>query len=172
MQPPRAPLAVPSAGRFLHIYPLPVAFACDSTEVAYRRPAWLTGRCHPSSFPLSESLIILLYGVLYGRANARLMYFSRAPRCGPGDRARGGRKNQRRRGRNGARQGASGQGLRGSLEPPGPLLTRLHTASTEYSACLPTLLSPLAKRTFSSQVHDPSKPLVFFDITIDGSCRR
>jgi hypothetical protein len=40
----------------------------------------------------------------------------------------------------------------GSLEPPGPLPMHLHTMYMEYSECLPTLLTPLAERTFFSQV--------------------
>ena len=39
-----------------------------------------------------------------------------------------------------------------SLEPPGPLLTRLHTTCMEYPECLPGLLSPLAERTPCFQV--------------------
>jgi hypothetical protein len=33
-------------------------------------------------------------------------------------------------------------GSGGSLEPPGPLLTRLHTVHTAYSECLPAHLNP------------------------------
>ena len=40
----------------------------------------------------------------------------------------------------------------GSLEPPGPRLTHLHTIYTAYSECLPTRLNPVAERTFFSQV--------------------
>jgi hypothetical protein len=43
-------------------------------------------------------------------------------------------------------------GSGGSLEPPGPLLTRLHTVYMAYSECLPTRLNPLAERTCFSQV--------------------
>ena len=42
-------------------------------------------------------------------------------------------------------------GSGGSLEPPGPLLTHLHTVYMAHSECLPTRLSPLAKRTCFSQ---------------------
>jgi hypothetical protein len=35
----------------------------------------------------------------------------------------------------------------GSLEPPGSLLTHLHTAYMAYSECLPTRLNLLAERT-------------------------
>ena len=38
------------------------------------------------------------------------------------------------------------------LEPPGPLLTRLHTVYMAYSERLPTRLNPLAERTCFSQV--------------------
>jgi len=38
------------------------------------------------------------------------------------------------------------------LEPPGPLLTHLHTVYMAYSECLPTRLNPLAERTCFSQV--------------------
>jgi hypothetical protein len=37
-------------------------------------------------------------------------------------------------------------GSGGSLEPPGPLLTHLHTVYMAYSECLPTRLNPLAER--------------------------
>ena len=37
------------------------------------------------------------------------------------------------------------------LEPPGPLLTHLHTVHIAYSECLPTRLNPLAERTCFSQ---------------------
>jgi hypothetical protein len=43
-------------------------------------------------------------------------------------------------------------GSGGSLEPPGPLLTHLHTVHTAYSERLPTRLNPLAERTCFSQV--------------------
>ena len=43
-------------------------------------------------------------------------------------------------------------GTGGSLEPPGPLLTRLHTVYMAYSERLPTRLNPLAERTCFSQV--------------------
>jgi hypothetical protein len=43
--------------------------------------------------------------------------------------------------------GASG----GSLEPPGSLLTHLHTVYMAYSECLRTLLNPLAERKLFSQ---------------------
>jgi hypothetical protein len=43
-------------------------------------------------------------------------------------------------------------GSGGSLEPPGPLLTHLHTIYIAYSGCLPTRLNPLAERTCFSQV--------------------
>jgi hypothetical protein len=39
------------------------------------------------------------------------------------------------------------EGSWGSLEPPGPRLTHLHTVYMAYSECLPTRLSPLAERT-------------------------
>jgi hypothetical protein len=42
-------------------------------------------------------------------------------------------------------------GSGGSLEPPGPLLTHLHTVSMAYSECVPTRLNPLAERTCFSQ---------------------
>ena len=38
------------------------------------------------------------------------------------------------------------------LEPPGPLLTHIHTVYIRYSECLPTYLNPLAERTCFSQV--------------------
>ena len=38
------------------------------------------------------------------------------------------------------------------LEPPGPLLTHLHTVCIAYSECLPTRWNPLAERTCFSQV--------------------
>ena len=38
------------------------------------------------------------------------------------------------------------------LEPPGPLLTHLHTVYIAYSERLPTRLNPLAERTCFSQV--------------------
>jgi hypothetical protein len=38
------------------------------------------------------------------------------------------------------------------LEPPGPLLTHLHTVYMAYSECLPTRLNLLAERTRFSQV--------------------
>ena len=38
------------------------------------------------------------------------------------------------------------------LEPPGPLLTHLHTVYMAYSERLPTRLNPLAERTCFSQV--------------------
>ena len=38
------------------------------------------------------------------------------------------------------------------LEPPGPLLTHLHTVYMVYSERLPTRLNPLAERTCCSQV--------------------
>ena len=38
------------------------------------------------------------------------------------------------------------------LDPPGPLLTHLHTVYMAYSECLPTRLNPLAERTCFSQV--------------------
>jgi hypothetical protein len=45
------------------------------------------------------------------------------------------------------------EGSRGSLEPPGSLLTHLHTVYMPYSECLPTHLNPLvAERTCFSQV--------------------
>jgi hypothetical protein len=43
-------------------------------------------------------------------------------------------------------------GSGGSLEPPGPLLTHLHTVHIAYSECLPTRLNLLAERTYFSQV--------------------
>jgi hypothetical protein len=43
-------------------------------------------------------------------------------------------------------------GSRGSPEPPGPLLTHLHTVYMAYSECRPTRLNPLAERTCFSQV--------------------
>jgi hypothetical protein len=43
-------------------------------------------------------------------------------------------------------------GSGGSLEPPGSLLTHLHTVHMAYSDCLPTRLNPLAERTCFSQV--------------------
>ena len=46
------------------------------------------------------------------------------------------------------------RGSGGSLEPPGPLPTHLHTVHMEYSGRLPTRLSPLAERTCFSQVRD------------------
>ena len=41
------------------------------------------------------------------------------------------------------------------LEPPGPLLTHLHTVHMAYSECLPTRLNPLAERSCLSQVQGP-----------------
>ena len=41
------------------------------------------------------------------------------------------------------------------LDPPGPLLTHLHTVCMAYSECLPTRLNPLAERTCFSQVPVP-----------------
>ena len=38
------------------------------------------------------------------------------------------------------------------LEPPGPLLTHLHTVYMAYSECLSTRLDPLAERTCFPQV--------------------
>jgi hypothetical protein len=43
------------------------------------------------------------------------------------------------------------RGSGGSLDPPGPLLTHLHTVYIAYSECLPTRLNPLAERAFFSQ---------------------
>ena len=60
---------------------------------------------------------------------------------------------RRASGRN--RQGVQGAHLNPLglfLEPPGPLLTRLHTVYMAYSECLPTRLSPLAERNCFSQV--------------------
>ena len=37
------------------------------------------------------------------------------------------------------------------LDPPGPLISHLHTVYMEYSECLPTRLNPLAERTCFSQ---------------------
>jgi hypothetical protein len=39
------------------------------------------------------------------------------------------------------------RGSGGSLDPPGPLPTYLHTVYMAYSECLPTRLDPLAERT-------------------------
>ena len=52
-----------------------------------------------------------------------------------------------------ARRGEKGTGgLGGSLEPPGPLLTHLHTVYIAYSECLPTRKrNPLAERACFSQ---------------------
>jgi hypothetical protein len=50
------------------------------------------------------------------------------------------------------------RGSGGSLEPPGPLLTHLHTVYVAYSEGLPTRLSPLAERTCFSF---PLLPLLF-----------
>jgi hypothetical protein len=47
-----------------------------------------------------------------------------------------------------------------SLEPPGPLLTHLHTVYMAYFECLPTGLTPLAERTCFSQF---GKVLLFDD---------
>ena len=44
------------------------------------------------------------------------------------------------------------------LEPPGPLLTHLHTVHMAYSECLPTRLNPLAESTCFSQVWIPVTP--------------
>ena len=41
------------------------------------------------------------------------------------------------------------RGSGGSLEPPGPLPTHLHTVHMAYSECLRTRLDPLAERTCS-----------------------
>ena len=49
-------------------------------------------------------------------------------------------------------QGEIGRGSGGSLEPPGPPLTRIHTVYMAYSECLPTHLNPLAERICFSQV--------------------
>jgi hypothetical protein len=43
-------------------------------------------------------------------------------------------------------------GSGGSLEPPGPLFTHLHTVYVAYSECLPTCFYPLTERTCFSQV--------------------
>jgi hypothetical protein len=43
-------------------------------------------------------------------------------------------------------QGETDTGSRGSLEPPGPLLTHLRTVYMAYSERLPTRLNPLAER--------------------------
>ena len=42
------------------------------------------------------------------------------------------------------------------LEPPGPLLTHIHTVYMAYSERLPTRLNPLAERTCFSQASTPS----------------
>jgi hypothetical protein len=42
-------------------------------------------------------------------------------------------------------------GSGGSLEPPGPLLSHLHTVYLAYSKCLPTRLNSLAERAHFSQ---------------------
>ena len=44
-------------------------------------------------------------------------------------------------------------GSGGSLGPPVPLLTHLHTVCMGYSECLPTRLNPLAERACFSQVY-------------------
>ena len=75
----------------------------------------------------------------------------------PGGAAR--RRRDRRRAARGE-QGATYRGFKGAhlnplglfLEPPGPLLTHLHTVYMAYSECLPTRLNPLAERTCFSQV--------------------
>jgi hypothetical protein len=58
------------------------------------------------------------------------------------------------------RQGEADTGVQGArlnplgplLDPPGPLLTHLHTVYIAYSECLPTRLTPLAEGACSSQV--------------------
>ena len=45
------------------------------------------------------------------------------------------------------------------LEPPGPLLTHLHTVYMAYSECLPTRLNPLAERACFSQADIAVKTL-------------
>ena len=51
-------------------------------------------------------------------------------------------------------------GSGGSLDPPGPLLTHLHTVCMAFSECLPTRFNPLAERTCFSQVSQRTAPLV------------
>jgi hypothetical protein len=59
----------------------------------------------------------------------------------------------------GSSQGERHRGFRGSLEPPGPLLTHLHTVYMAYSECLPTRLTALAERTcFSQAAAAPAQP--------------
>ena len=52
-------------------------------------------------------------------------------------------------------------GSGGSLDPPGPLLTHLHTVYMAYSERLPTRLDPLAERTCFSQVWAEAAGQVF-----------
>ena len=49
------------------------------------------------------------------------------------------------------------------LEPPGPLLTHLHTVYMAYSERLPTRLNPLAERTCFSQVRGAGADLAAFE---------
>ena len=44
------------------------------------------------------------------------------------------------------------------LEPPGPMLTHLHTVCMACFECLPTRLNPLAERTCFSQVPNAAPP--------------
>ena len=67
----------------------------------------------------------------------------------------------------GDREGERGRGFRGSLGPPGPFFTHLDTVYMEYSKCLPTLLNPLAQRTYFSQMPDAQE--VFIDTVGEGS---
>ena len=91
-----------------------------------------------------------LYGALRGGLCAR-------PRHSPGRRRGAGRGGpwppMCRSGR--SAQGATDRGVQGAhlnphgplFEPPGPLLTHLHTVCMACSECLPTGLNPLAERT-------------------------
>ena len=61
------------------------------------------------------------------------------------------------------------RGSGGSLEPPGPLLTHLHTVHIAYSECLPTRVNPLAERTCCSQVLKKRVAVAAFDGSSDSS---
>ena len=52
------------------------------------------------------------------------------------------------------------------LEPPGPLLTHLHTVLMACSECLPTRLNPLAERTCFSQVPPVLRGEAFLSLCI------
>ena len=58
-------------------------------------------------------------------------------------------------------------------EPPGPLLTHLHTVYMAYSERLPTRLNPLAERTCFSQVWPHGIPrAASFDLALEAEVAR